>query len=220
VTRFTLTNMLVLVGILGVGMAAMRDGSELVERIFFTLMAVTLFVALIGAIVRRRNAAWAGFAVGGWGYAILAFVPAINSEVSPHLLTTAWLDGLVTRLYPRAGPPPRLPKLNSRFMSMLGDPMNLAFPGFFGKDSPSRALLSRAEEQALDGYQDHMKTYQMAHLRIQSRTGNAKRIGQTLLTATLALMGANLGRFLAQWRTAGESSVGPDQTQRPERAGL
>jgi hypothetical protein len=217
--------MLVLVGILGVGMAALRDGSEFSERICFTLMLAALIVAVVGAIVRRRYAAWAGFAVCGSCYAILAFVPAINREVAPHLLTTAWLDGLVARLHPRAGPPPSPPKLNSQFMSMLGDAGHLRW----WKDLPNRFLLSPAEEKALERYDNDMNNYQLSQLSMVFRTENAKRIGQTLLTMTIALMGANLGRFLARWRTAAESSLstGPDHfvqtsplSSSPERAEL
>ncbi len=164
VSRFTVANILALIAVLAVGLAAMRDGSDLTERAAFSLMLVALFVGLVGAIVRRSEGAWVGFAICGWGYALLAFVPAISREVAPHLLTTEPLDGLVKRLSPPAAKPPAIPQLNSQYMTMIGSMENLSMSGGGSPGNFHRSLLSPDEQKTLDDYLARYQTYQTQEL--------------------------------------------------------
>jgi hypothetical protein len=214
VNRFTVANMLVLVGFLGVGMAAMRDGSELAERIVFTLMTVALVVALIGALARRRNGAWAGFAVCGWGYAALAFVSPIRFEFGSHLLGTApldaMLDSIVTRLHPIPSAPAP-PMLSNQFMSQLprgfhnheGNVAEMEVLTQLTDDSITdlRKSLSSTEQRGFDTYLSQLRAYDSSRASIIERRGNAERVSRSILVLCFALLGAILGRFVASWRT-------------------
>jgi hypothetical protein len=199
VSRFNLASLLALIGVLALGLAAMRDGSDLVERIIFTLLLVVLFAGLVGAIVRRRAGAWAGFAVCGWGYSFIAFIPAVNEEVAPHLLTMKPLNDFVARLYPQETPP-ALPTLNSNFMQTVGDVVDLQLAM---KNNLSRALLSPTEQQALDSYSGNLQTYLTRRDSIEQRVANALRIGHSMLALAFALVGAVLGRVLGARRGSG-----------------
>ncbi len=73
--RLNLASVLVLVVVLACGLAAMRDGSDEATLAFVAATWIVLFVALLGAIVRPDPAPWRGFALFGWGYILLAFLP-------------------------------------------------------------------------------------------------------------------------------------------------
>jgi hypothetical protein len=85
--------------ITGVGLAALRDASEMWAGIVLTLVLLILGTAVFGAIYSRgrRRAGWLGFAVFGWGYFMLAFGPGFSSELGNRLPSTQ----LLIALHPR-----------------------------------------------------------------------------------------------------------------------
>jgi hypothetical protein len=192
--RYTLASVLALVGVLAVGLAAIRDGSHLADKVVFTLVLAALSVGLLAAIVLRRDGAWTGFSLFGWGYALLAFVPPINAEIAPHLLTTTPIDDLVTRLHSFRRAEPSPPALNSRFIERIGGLENVPT---LSKINHSRSLLSPSEEKALDAYQDQFYNFCVQRWAAEEKEVNARRIAHALLTLLLALVGAGLGRALA-----------------------
>src|SRR5215472_6201067 len=94
--RFTIASLLVVVLVVAVGFAALREASDLWDSGAFTLTLVVLLVSILLAVHRTesRRAFWLGFALFGWAYLGLSLVPSIE----PRLLTTkalAYLDSKV-----------------------------------------------------------------------------------------------------------------------------
>jgi hypothetical protein len=94
--RFNIASLLVIILFLGVGFAALRESNDLWESGIFSLTFGTLMVSILFAVHRAesRRAFWLGFALFGWGYMGLIFMPLIESR----LITTralAYLDSKV-----------------------------------------------------------------------------------------------------------------------------
>jgi hypothetical protein len=91
--RFNIASLLTTVFMIGVGLAALRESSDLWESGIFTVTVGMLMISILLAIHRTesRRAFWIGFALFGWIYLGLSIVPSIESR----LLTTkalAFLD--------------------------------------------------------------------------------------------------------------------------------
>jgi hypothetical protein len=99
--RFNIASLLVIIFILGVGLAALRESSEVWQSALFTLTIGVLLVSALFAIHRTemRRAFWIGFALFGSAYLGLSLVPSIESR----LITTralAFLDSKISRSFP------------------------------------------------------------------------------------------------------------------------
>jgi hypothetical protein len=95
--RLSLSGLMVLIFVVGVGIAALRDASETWAGIVLLLTLGLLAVSILGVVYRReaRRAWWVGFALFGWGYAALTLAPWSKPEKLPtHFL----LDYLYARL--------------------------------------------------------------------------------------------------------------------------
>ena len=81
--RFNIANLLVIIFVLGVGFAAVREATDLWDAGIFTLTLVFLSVSVLLAIHRRESgrAFWIGFALFGWIYLGLTLVPSIESRL-------------------------------------------------------------------------------------------------------------------------------------------
>ncbi len=77
--RFNIASLLVVVLILGIGFAALRESSDLWDGGIFSLTLGVLLVSILLAIHRgdARRAFWLGFALFGGGYLVLSLVPSI-----------------------------------------------------------------------------------------------------------------------------------------------
>ena len=94
--RFTIASLLVVVLIVALGFAALREASDLWESGVFTLALAALLVSILLAVHRTesRRAFWIAFALFGWTYLGLSLVPSIEYR----MLTTkglAYLDSKV-----------------------------------------------------------------------------------------------------------------------------
>lgn len=78
-----------LIGLLAVGFAALRSGSEMWARGLLMSALVILAFSLIGVVYRDgvRRAWWFGFALFGWGYMALTVSPWLDDEVGAKLPT-------------------------------------------------------------------------------------------------------------------------------------
>jgi hypothetical protein len=65
---------LLAIGLIAVGLAAMRVANETTVTVMLMVTYLILVVATIGAAVRRRPQRWLGFAIGGWAYFLPVFV--------------------------------------------------------------------------------------------------------------------------------------------------
>jgi hypothetical protein len=78
--RFTIASLLVVVLVLALGFAALRESNEPWESGLFTITLAVLLTSILLAIHRTesRRAFWTGFALFGWTYLALSLVPSIE----------------------------------------------------------------------------------------------------------------------------------------------
>jgi hypothetical protein len=98
--RFNIASLLVVIVVLGVGFAALREASDLWECGLFTVTIGVLLISILLAVHRHesKRTFWLGFALFGWVYLVLTLVPSIESR----LITAkglAYLDSGVLDAY-------------------------------------------------------------------------------------------------------------------------
>jgi len=86
--RFSILGMMGGVGLIAVGLTALRNADQLWQSIAVSLTLATLGVAALGAWQFRGSdqAWWRGFASFGWGYLFLSSAPWVGDEVGPIML--------------------------------------------------------------------------------------------------------------------------------------
>ena len=99
--RFHLGTMLLIVLLVGVGFAALRESNEFWDSTIFSITLGVLLTSILFTIHRteKRREFWLGFALFGAAYLGLSLVPSIESR----LITTkalAFLDSRVPRSIP------------------------------------------------------------------------------------------------------------------------
>jgi hypothetical protein len=207
--RFSLAILMGFIGVLAVGLGLIRNGSWLASRITLAVLPVVLLVGLLGALVRRGEGSWVGFALFGWSYALLAFAFPPEAEYGRRINPISDLvDQLVDGLHPGPGPTPAAPTFNPQFQAMIGDPGNLAFLRE-GQGLGNPGLLSRltdAEKTTLKAYQDQLDSYNGGVVLLAERQANAKNIGHALFAMIFALIGSVLGLVLSKRPTPADAS--------------
>src|SRR5262249_50719764 len=101
--RFHLGTILILIIVLGVSFAALRESNDTWDSGIFTLALGALLVSILLAIHRsgKKRAFWVGFALFGAAYLAMSLIPAIEAR----LITTkalAYIDSKVSRSIPRS----------------------------------------------------------------------------------------------------------------------
>jgi hypothetical protein len=97
--RFSLAALFLFMLLAALGCAALAQGGELWRQAVVTLAVMLLLASTLAAAVCRgelRSAA-AGFAVFGWGYLLVAFIPVL--ELRDDLLTEQGVSRLYAALY-------------------------------------------------------------------------------------------------------------------------
>ena len=94
--RFHIGTLVILILVLGVGFAALRESSDLWDSNIFTVTLAVLLIAILLTVHRMesRRAFWIGFAMFGWIYLGLTLVPSIESRLITTKLLT-YLDSKV-----------------------------------------------------------------------------------------------------------------------------
>jgi hypothetical protein len=94
--RFHLGTLVIVVLILGISFAALRESNQTWESGLFTLTLGVLLVSILLSIHRTesRRAFWIGFALFGSGYLVLSLVPSIESRLATTKALT-YLDSKV-----------------------------------------------------------------------------------------------------------------------------
>ena len=170
--RFRIGTLLILIMVLGIGFAALRESNDTWDSGVFTLMLGALLVSILLAIHRfeKRRAFWLGFALFGCGYLALSLVPSIESR----LLTTkalAFLDS----------------KVPGQTLGSLMVRLNGTVSGAPGNQVQTVAF-------TVDGQQ--FATTSQGQVRLWDTTENFVRIGHSLLTLMAAWFGGLLSRRL------------------------
>jgi hypothetical protein len=167
--RFSIASLLVVVLILGVGFAALRESNDPWESGVFTLTLVALLVSILLVIHRTesRRAFWMGFALFGWGYLVLSLVPSIESR----LMTSKALAYLNS-------------KVPGRTAAVHTHAQSIAF--------------SANGNQLATSSQGQVKIWDVATGRLLAGWGgtteNFVRIGHSLLALIAAFLGGQLSR--------------------------
>jgi hypothetical protein len=86
--RTSILGMMAGVGLIAVGLAALRNADQLWQAVAVTLTLAALGVASMGArqLDGADRAWWGGFAAFGWGYLILSSAPWVGDQVGPIML--------------------------------------------------------------------------------------------------------------------------------------
>ena len=192
--RFHLGTLVILVLLLGVAFAALRESSEIWDSSIFSITLGILLISLLLAIHRtdQKRAFWIGFAVFGWIYLGLSLRPSTESR----LITTkglAYLDSKVVR------PISRSEALYDLLVENDSQPNALVINKGNGDwiadvtaagSNPTR-FTNILAGRSLTGF---------------GTTENFVRIGHSLLAIVAALLGGQLSRYLsaknAPWTSA------------------
>jgi hypothetical protein len=211
VKRFTIVNMMMLIGVVALGMAAMRSASWWTEAAVWTVLLAALFVGLLGAIVRRGDAAWVGFALFGWGYAALAFLPALRDEFQVRLPMNVLLDKVTDHLLalpPDPGFEPAVEIAGNFPMRPVGVVQPPGMPAGSvtssltgGMEFGGKLLLSESDEKRHQEFMAKVNTRISRLNALAFEIESARRIGHSILALTFGLIGAILGQFLASRQT-------------------
>jgi hypothetical protein len=92
--RFSIAALMGFVFVFGVGLAAFRYPNKLWASFLFSIALGAMVMASLGALFHRGlpQKFWAGYAICGWLYLLMNWVPWFGIAVSPYLFTTACLD--------------------------------------------------------------------------------------------------------------------------------
>jgi hypothetical protein len=99
--RFHIGSLILLILVLAIAFAALRESNQMWESSVFPLTVATLLTSVLLATHRtgERWTFWLGFALFGWAYLGLSLVPSIE----PRLVTTkvlAFIDSRISRSSP------------------------------------------------------------------------------------------------------------------------
>src|SRR4051794_6560838 len=94
--RFHLGTLVLVVLVIGTGLAALRESNEIWESSVFTLTLGILLISVLLAVHRteKRRAFWLGFALVGSAYLMFSLIPPIE----PRLITTKALAFIDSKL--------------------------------------------------------------------------------------------------------------------------
>ena len=165
--RFHLGTLVILVLLLGVGFAALRESTDLWDTGIFSVTLGVLLISILLAIHRadKRRAFWLGFALFGSAYLGLSLVPSVESR----LITNKVLAYLASKM-PRSSPYDIDGWMDLYVANTAAAGLNTAW---FSNTLVGPTL------SASRGTSDHFV-----------------RIGHSLLTLIAALLGGQLSRYL------------------------
>jgi len=186
--RFNIASLLVVVLVLDVGFAALRESSDLWDSGIFSLTLGVLLVSILLSVHRTdfKRAFWIGFALFGWIYMGLSLVPSIESR----LITTKALTYLDAKVPGRT---------QSFFTVRLtgtisGAPGNQVQAVAFSPDGRQLATSSLGTVRLWDAVTGRLLG------GWAGTTENFVRIGHSLLALIAAWVGGLLSRRL--WRVS------------------
>ena len=111
--RFTIAEIALFVLVVALGLAAIRSGSRAWTGAVVSVTYFALFCSLLGVAFGRRGRRvyWAGFAVLGWGYLSLFYLPWEFASVGDGLLGRNFFRDVADIVHPDAPAPGGLQSL-------------------------------------------------------------------------------------------------------------
>jgi hypothetical protein len=200
--RLHLGTLFIVVLVLGVGFAALRESSEHWYSAVFTLTLCSLLISTLFAVHRteKQRAFWSGFVLFGAVYLVLSLVPSIESR----LLTTkalAYIDSTIPRLITGALAHVDLDNDGDVDIYVVNHSQgNMIYRnqgnGMF-EDLTANAGLNPAGNQVTGS--NKLWVNAPARLWVRSSVGTAEnfmRIGHSLAALIIAFVGGQLSRCL------------------------
>lgn len=183
---------MVFIGLFAGGLAAARSGSDLAEQAVYTLVLLVLGIGLLGAIVRRGEPAWLGFALFGCGSFMLSTsLPLIDADFGPRLIWTELSTRLAVELHPvpRFLTPPTVP---ASLRQMDPGPLSQVRPG-----DPYWSTLASSQREELLAYQRAIAINRAAMALTDSGRRNATDVLESMVTLACAIAGSIIAPILA-----------------------
>jgi WD40 repeat protein len=196
--RFHLGTLVIVILLLGVGFAALRESSDIWESGIFTLTIGVLLTSILLAVhsSESRRAFWIGFALFGWVYLALTFMSSIESR----LITTkglAYLDS----------------KVPGRSMGMFDVQISHPGSGLLSKKVQRLAFTPNGNQLATSG-EGHVRIWDVTTGKLLSgwsgTTYNFIRIGHSLLALLVGWFGGQLSCRLCRASRAPAPSTAVD----------
>jgi hypothetical protein len=193
--RYHIGTLVILVLVLGVAFAALRESNDMWDSGVFTLTVGTFLTSVLRCIhqTEKRRAFWLGFALFGAAYLALSLIPSIESR----LLSTKALKYLDSKL-PRSTP-------NGVGVAYADFDSDGDMDIYVANDSQSSALyVNNGNGTFADVTMNVGLNYGAKRVVFNNVSGpwvvgtteNLVRIGHSLLALIVALVGAMLSRYL------------------------
>jgi hypothetical protein len=207
--RFSIASLLVVIGILGVALAALRNPSYLWANVTFSVAFALLIVAIINAIYGSgaRRAYWLGFTICGGAYFAVCSMPGLRDSVCLRLASEVVFDLLYPNFSPPVPPPP--PTAYRELMAMKSQTFRLAAQAQSGMGSNGgnsvRKRISRTKAVAsppstmsrLSAWNEPDRAagdgYQLGNVSFVSSEA-FRQIGHSLVTLLVAALGGVYAR--------------------------
>jgi hypothetical protein len=222
--RYSIANLLAVIGILGVAMAALRNPSYLWANLTFSVSLAALAVAVLNTIYGQgaRRAYWLGFTVVGGAYFAVCWVPGLHESVCPRLVTEVIFDHLYPVVAPPEPPPAQfmatgrmgnqmmgnmLVQMQTQMQQQMGWRNSIGQPGaIVGMGSgvaPAPSTSAVAERWAAWNEPDRSSGvgYRIGTVSLVSSDA-FRQIGHSLVTLLVALLGAVYARSRYEARAA------------------
>jgi hypothetical protein len=201
--RFSIASLLIVVLILAIALAALRESTDLWDSGLFSASIALLLTSVLLATyrVQERRAFWLGFALSGWFYLAASLVP----QIEQRLLTTKALAYLDSRVAKRTEDIEIALYVARGHMMQAGRAITFSAPKATWESSWSPAALklwvSSAGQLLLGSH---------------GTTENFLRIGHTLLAFLIALLGGYFSRSLYHRSHAVATSGEPQTPEAPQ----
>jgi hypothetical protein len=181
--------------VLGVGFAALREASDLWESGIFTVTVGILMISTLLAVHRSesRRAYWLGFALFGWAYMGLTFMPSVESR----LITTRALHYLDSKV------PGRALQIYTTINSGIGSGT--------GNNQVYSITVTAGGTQLVTSGQGQLRLWNAATGKLlggwSGTTENFVRIGHSLFVLLVGWFGGQLSRRLRRTSTLAEPAT-------------
>jgi len=86
--RFSIGGLIVVVAVAAIALAAIRSGSAAWSGAMLSITFFAMICSFLGIVLgrARRRVYWSGFALLGWSYMLLMYVPWLSENIGQFLL--------------------------------------------------------------------------------------------------------------------------------------